>query len=401
MKLTAGEGLVPLPPVGGEPAPRASIGAGEKTANAALASAPPILELAAADTKPGTPPGQACPRLLPIRLRRRRRLPDRSRFRPGSRSRPGRGPCACSRSSIAGRPGPRAEEKGPAPKSAAGPGAGPLVKDTAAAASGAAKAAAVAGGVGLGMGAAITALSKGSDSKLQDKEKDKGKDERRSRARSSALPRPPRADPAPQRSRSRRTSTAIPHRSRRRPALNRHLTSPQAPGLQRSRPRSSRPRHHLRLPPRSLSSACPDAASRLVSPPADLPTLHPAADSGPARSGGAEPQAPGQNPNAISPEPPGHRPPPRSPRRAPRTSWPNRAGCRSSTRRATWSTTSSARCRAWTKRPPRVPRGGDDRPQRPCRQGPELRRRDASGPRRGGGRRGCRRWCRPRHRGRG
>ena len=66
VKLTGGESLVPLPQVGDGPAP--VIGTeGEKLPDPAPAPAPPILELAAADTKPVNPQGPAAAAPAPSR----------------------------------------------------------------------------------------------------------------------------------------------------------------------------------------------------------------------------------------------------------------------------------------------------------------------------------------------
>ncbi len=143
VNLAADEGPVSLPPVGGDPAPVVS-GAGEKANDPA--TVPPVLELAVADTKLGTPPG------------------------PASAPAPAPDPAPSSTSAPAASPTP-APAPAPAPV--------PAGDHASAAPAGTAKAAAVAGGVGLGVGAgvgaAVTALSKGNDSKEQGKEKDQAK----------------------------------------------------------------------------------------------------------------------------------------------------------------------------------------------------------------------------------
>ena len=80
VKFTAGEGLVALPPVDDPPAAQGETNGPGHVAD--LAPAPvvsPLMELAAADVKPGTPPDTAhAPRL---QLRRHRRRPSRTQRR--------------------------------------------------------------------------------------------------------------------------------------------------------------------------------------------------------------------------------------------------------------------------------------------------------------------------------
>ena len=84
VKFTASEGLVALPPVDDPPAAQGETNGLGHVADLAPAPAPapvlsPLMELAAADVKPGTPPDTAhAPRL---QLRRHRRRPSRTQRR--------------------------------------------------------------------------------------------------------------------------------------------------------------------------------------------------------------------------------------------------------------------------------------------------------------------------------
>ena len=218
VKLTAGEGPAALPPLGTDPAP-VVLGAGEKLADPAPAPAPPILELAAADTKPGTPPGPASaaiPAASALAGASAGAALSASAPAPAPVVGPDKGPKAQVPDPKASAPAPApapvsapapspvvdhapAPQAAPAPApdvKAAGPGAGSLVKDTA---GGTAKAAAIAGGVGLaagaGAGAAVAALSKGNDSKGQVQAQGQGKE--KDQARPAPAPSAPASTPSP------------------------------------------------------------------------------------------------------------------------------------------------------------------------------------------------------------
>jgi nucleoid-associated protein YgaU len=150
VKLTAGEGLVALPSIEASPA--------QSPVSKEAAPAPPLLELAAADVKPGTPPAKL-PEPAPAHA-----PAAGSTSVPASKPAPAPAPAL----SPASAPAPGSALKpAPAPGPAQSPGpaknAGPAAP--VASASGKTGAAVVAGSVGFavgtGIGAAVTALTKG------------------------------------------------------------------------------------------------------------------------------------------------------------------------------------------------------------------------------------------------
>jgi nucleoid-associated protein YgaU len=179
VKLTAGEGLVALPPVGAPVVSPSEKNGQGNVADPAIAPAPapplfPVMELAAADVKPGTPPGAAqAPAPAPV---------------PGPGKEPGAPAATAQSAPPAPTPPPAAGKAGAIPPAGAAPAPVPApslspavaaagkagehggaldVKGAAGvaghAASGTVAAAAVAGGagIGVGLGAAVKAMSTG------------------------------------------------------------------------------------------------------------------------------------------------------------------------------------------------------------------------------------------------
>jgi nucleoid-associated protein YgaU len=278
VKLTAGEGLVQLPPIGKDGA-QSVVGAGEKSADPAPAPAPPILELAANDTKPGTPPEPASAPAPAPSIAAPSPAPTPAPA-PAAKTGPGSHLPDPPASALAPVPEPARESK----PAADDPIASTLAKDTAgSAASGTAKAAAAAGGIGLsvgaGLGAAVTALSKGNDHKDPGTEK------------SPAKPAPalePLIAPA-----SAPSTLADP----------KPIGLPGGPVTEPAKTSASPPDHEppsagpTPVSPGSVPEADP-APSRVepMPPAADIPTLHPAADPGPHKTVGDDPPIQGQNP---------------------------------------------------------------------------------------------------------